>query len=240
MLEVHILRALKDNFVYVLHDSPSGKTAVVDPSEFSVVEGFLQEKQWSLTQILCTHHHWDHVGGAVELQKKYSAPIYSSAYDFQRIEGATVAVNEGDHLRLGESHATALFIPGHTLGHWAPYFTDADCIFVGDTLFSAGCGRLFEGTYSQMFHSLAKIKSQVKSDTKIYFGHEYTLKNLEFVETHCPDIDTTAYRAQVAQEISAGGDSTPSTLETEMKVNPFMRAETIEEFKRLRELRNEF
>lgn len=240
MLEVYLLRALTDNFVYVLRDRPSGQIGVVDPSTFDVVDSFLTRRKWPLHKIFCTHHHEDHVGGALELRRKFGAEILTSSYDFQRIRGATLAMNDGNRVELGECVGEALAIPGHTLGHWALYFPRDKMAFVGDTVFSAGCGRLFEGTFSQMFNSLNRLKKALAPETQLFFGHEYTLPNLDFVQKHCPDINVTTYLTEVTAKLKEGLPTTPSTLAVELQVNPFMRATTLEEFKKIRELRNAF
>ena len=239
-LEIIVLKALSDNFVYVLRASNCKEVTVIDPSTFDVVDEFLKEKGWGLSQILCTHHHHDHVGGAFDLSKKYLAPIICSQYDFARIKGAQVAVNEGDAVKVGEHQGEVLLLPGHTLGHWGLFWPSQNWLFVGDVLFSAGCGKLFEGTPEQMFNSFNKIKSRVNEDTKIWFGHEYTLRNLRFVAVHYASAAAEAYQKEVTEKLALGKNTCPTTFKTEMQVNPMLRAKSAAEFKKIRELRDQF
>lgn len=239
-LQVFVLRALKDNFVYVLHDQRSKETYVIDPSTFKVVDQFLSERGWSLKQIFCTHHHPDHVGGALELSQKYSAPIVSSKYDFSRISGASIQVIDQQKVAIGLSQGQVLEIPGHTLGHWALFLPTENWLFAGDTIFSAGCGKLLEGTAEQMFETFNKIKSAINDETKIWFGHEYTLRNLKFTLTHFPNDFASQYYEQMRLKLERGENSTPTTLKIEKAVNPFMRAQSGVEFKKIRELRDLF
>lgn len=238
MLEVFVLRALKDNFVYVLRSGAD--VAVVDPGEWQVVDKFLRLKQWPLQQIFCTHHHLDHVGGAMELSHRYTATIITSKHDFNRIAGASRPVEDGDIVNVGSASAEVLMIPGHTLGHWALHFSETKCLFVGDTLFSAGCGRLFEGTPAQMFASMQKLKSKMQPGCRIYFGHEYTERNLQFVAEKFPEISVDSYFSEVQAKRQAHKDTTPTTLEQELIVNPFLRAKNVTEFRQIRELRDKF
>lgn len=236
-MEVFVIHALKDNFVYVLRDH--GVTAIADPSTAPDVLRFLAERDWRLDMIFCTHHHHDHVGGVPELRAKFDCPVYVSEYDFPRIEGATHRLHEGDQVKVGNAICEAIDIPGHTLGHWAMWFAAEKKVFVGDTLFSAGCGRLFEGSEEQMFQSLAKLKA-LPSETKIYFGHEYTERNLQFVREHAPMIWDEEYWSEVQSKLERSQDTTPTILSTELRVNPFLRSGTVAEFKKYRDLRNMF
>lgn len=237
MLTVHVLHALKDNFVYVLRHA-DGRCAVVDPGDSQPVENFLANTQCRLEVVLCTHHHWDHIQGAPDLQKKHGAEIWGSFHDSERLPRPNRALREGVHEVFGE-RLEVLDVPGHTLGQVAFHFPSQEALFVGDTLFSAGCGRLFEGSPEMMFASLAKIKSLPPS-TKIYFGHEYTLRNLEFVEHHqaAPAAEVTTYKAAVQQKLSSGLTTTPSRLSEELVINPFLRANSVEEFAYWRKLRD--
>jgi hydroxyacylglutathione hydrolase len=240
MLSIHTLAALKDNFVYVLVDDAKKTAAVIDPGEAPPVEAFLLREKLKLTDILCTHHHLDHIGGVAALKAHHHCEVVCSDSDRPRIAPATTSVHEGEPFRLWEHVLTILAMPGHTLGQIAYYLPDEKAIFVGDTLFSAGCGRLFEGTPEQMFNSLAKLKA-LPPATKIYFGHEYTLNNLDFVLAHEPKIEAVRqYREEVAANLAAGDFSTPTTLARELKVNPFLWSPDIVSFTRWREARNQW
>ncbi len=234
-LTIFSLPALKDNFIYALSDGKS--CAVIDPGEAAPVEKFLQENNLQLSTILCTHHHWDHVSGIKELRAKHNCEVLCSEYDYSRIVGVTRALAERETI-LG-SAIEILPMPGHTLGQVAFYIPESGTLFTGDTLFSAGCGRLMEGTPSQMFASLARLK-QLPADTKIYFGHEYTLRNLDFVEKYsaAPPADVSTYRQACETKLALGQPTTPTTLATELKVNPFLIAKDVAEFTKWRELRN--
>lgn len=234
-LKVHTLRALKDNFIYVISNGES--CAVIDPGEASPVEQFLTENKLRLEVILCTHHHWDHISGVEDLKKKYKCEVLCSAHDFKQIKGADRALKERETI-VGAA-VEVLEMPGHTLGQVAFYIPKLEAVFTGDTLFSAGCGRLFEGTPEQMFSSLAHLKN-LPAQTKIYFGHEYTLRNLEFVEQYqaADEMEIEAYRQECESRIEHGQPTTPSSLAAEMKINPFLMAQDVAEFTKWRELRN--
>jgi hydroxyacylglutathione hydrolase len=235
---VHTLRALKDNFSYVLNDGASS-CAVVDPGEAAPVLDFLRRHSWRLSHILCTHHHPDHVQGVPELLQHFpAAEVWTSAYDFQRIAGATRAVQEAQTLTLFEQPLKALEVPGHTLGQVAYWLPNLQALFPGDTLFSCGCGRLFEGSPAQMFASMNKLR-QLPADTQIYFGHEYTVRNVQFVlKEGGPNAKLAQYLEQCEHKLSAGQDTTPSLLGTELQFNPFLKAKNVAEFADWRERRN--
>lgn len=240
MLQVHPLRALKDNFIYALTDG-QGRCAVIDPGESAPVAHFLKGHNLRLTHILCTHHHHDHVGGVADLVAQYGCEVAGSAKDIElkRIPHATITVSEKQPLQMWDRTVEILEVPGHTLGQICYFLREEKALFPGDTLFSAGCGRLFEGTPAQMFASLKKIKD-LPSDTQIFFGHEYTLRNLEFVLQEDRRPEVMAYKTQVEEKIARGEDTTPTLLKTELQVNPFLRAQDVAEFARWRETRNHF
>lgn len=235
ILKVHTLRALKDNFIYVLSNGDA--CAVIDPGEAAPVENFLNEHKLQLDVILCTHHHWDHISGVEGLKNKYKCEVLCSLYDFKQIKSADRALNERETV-VGAA-VEVLPMPGHTLGQVAFYIPKIEAVFTGDTLFSAGCGRLFEGTPEQMFASLGLLK-KLPMRTKVYFGHEYTLRNLEFVEKyHAAEArEIEAYRQECESRIVHGQPTTPSSLALEMKINPFLMAKNVQEFTKWRELRN--
>ncbi|HMN70106.1 MAG TPA: hydroxyacylglutathione hydrolase [Bdellovibrionales bacterium] len=233
-MTIHTLRALKDNFVYaIVQDS---RCAVVDPGEAAPVEDFLKSRNLDLTHVLLTHHHPDHVAGAPELARaRPDLQVWCSRHDRARIPFATVTAR--NRMPLWDQTVRVLEIPGHTLGHIAYHLPDSRIVFVGDTLFSAGCGRLFEGTPAQMFQSMAKLKA-LPQDTRIYFGHEYTVRNLEFVARHFPDWPYRDYLTDSQAKLARHESTTPTTLKQELEFNPFLKARTVKEFAEWRELRN--
>ncbi len=224
-MEILQLPVLTDNYIYLIHDALSGDTAVVDPALAGPVLDTLKEKGWRLTHILNTHHHFDHVGGNLQLKEATGCRIYASRSDRQRIPGIDVCLAEGDSIHLGQNQATILETPGHTLGHIVYYFAEQAALFCGDTLFVMGCGRLFEGSAEQMWQSLAKLK-QLPAHCKVYCAHEYTQNNGRFALTVDPD--NTALQTlmrQIDQERSQNRPTVPSTLKQELATNPFLRAD---------------
>ena len=240
MLKIHTLHALKDNFVYMI-EGPGRQCAVVDPGAAEPVLAFVRERGLRVSLILCTHHHWDHVNGvAALLATTPGVFVATSRYDFdlRRVPGCNLALSENASLDLWGTEVRILETPGHTLGGIAYYFAQEQALFTGDTLFSVGCGRLFEGSAEQMFTSLQKIKA-LPPGLRIYFGHEYTLHNLDFVLSRAPSTaGVPEYRARVAAQLASGGDSTPCVLGEELVVNPFLGAVKVEEFAEWREARN--
>jgi len=232
---IEILPALKDNFIYVL--VKGGECAVIDPGEALPVQTYMAQNHLRLTHILCTHHHWDHISGIPDLLSAGHAEVWCSPADLSRIQGATKAVTGIE--TLWEEPVEILSVPGHTLGQIAYYFPRLKALFPGDTLFSAGCGRLFEGTAEQMFISMQKIRA-LPEETQIYFGHEYTLRNLEFVEKYkAAPLDALAkYRSVCERRLSLGLPTAPSSLAEEMIINPFLNAKDLQQFSKWRELRN--
>lgn len=228
MLEILQLPALSDNYIYLLHDTASGATAAVDPTLAAPVLATLAQRGWRLDYIFNTHHHGDHVGGNLELQRATGCKIVASQHDQGRIPGASVSVADGDRLPLGAAEAAVIATPGHTLGHVAYYFAIDGALFCGDTLFGIGCGRLFEGTAEQMQHSLARLKS-LPGDCKVYCAHEYTQANGRFALTVEPGNAALRQRLQHVDRLRAAGQPTvPSTLAEECATNPFLRWDSTE------------
>jgi len=224
-LAIELVPLLKDNYAYLLHDRGGGVTAVVDPSEADPVLAVAKARGWRLTHVLNTHHHWDHSGGNLRLKELTGCTIVGPKPDEARIPGIDMAVDEGDRFALGSSLAEVMFIPGHTRGHIAFWFGDAQAVFCGDTLFALGCGRLFEGTPQQMWSSLDKLR-QLPPETKVYCGHEYTQANARFALTIEPKNIALVTRAQRVNAARAQGRATvPSTMAEERATNPFLRAD---------------
>ena len=241
MLEVFSIAALKDNYIYILRDHKNRKTAVIDPSESKPVFDFLKKRGWNLDAIWNTHHHWDHVGGNLELKESYQCPLVCSRYDETRIEGSDTFVDETTKLKFGEEEVQIIELPGHTLGHIAFVIPQSQLLFSGDTLFSLGCGRIFEGSPEQMFNSLQKLK-ELHPDTQVFCGHEYTLNNLEFCLSICPDLQSSLlnFKEEIQDKISKNQSSLPTTIKTELQLNPFLNAEDFEVFRERRARKDHF
>ncbi len=239
-LQVFQLRALQDNYIYILRDEDKDQTAVVDPSLAEPVDIFLEEKKWNLDFILNTHHHYDHVGGNVQLQKKWKCQILGFSQDAHRIPGISQALKVGDEFLFGQHKSQILFLPGHTLGHIAYWFLEEKKLFCGDTLFAMGCGRIFEGTYEQMFDSLQQLKA-LPAETKIYCAHEYTEKNACFALTIDPDNKDLQKRMRDVQRQTKKREPTiPFFLSEDLKTNPFLRASNVQAFASLRRKKDSF
>jgi hydroxyacylglutathione hydrolase len=217
---------LKDNYGYFLVCEKTKQAAIIDPSEAEPVLHRLEQEPVTPKAILNTHHHRDHTGGNGGILERHSLEVYAHKSDTGRVAGLTHGVDEGDEVHIGELNGRVMFIPGHTTGHVAYLF--GSNLFCGDTLFTAGCGRLFEGTPEQMHGSLKKLMG-LSDETKIYCGHEYTESNLRFALTLEPKNHKLISRAERVQGMRARGLSTvPSTLEEEKQTNPFLRWESKE------------
>lgn len=224
-LVIRQIPVLRDNYVYLLHDPDSGATGVVDPSVAPPVLRVIEETGWRLTHILNTHHHPDHTGGNLEIKRATGAIVVGPRADRQRIPGIDVALGDGERYALGTQVAEVFDVPGHTRGHIAYWFADSRALFCGDTLFLMGCGRLFEGTPEQMWHSLGKLR-RLPEETRVYCGHEYTQANARFALTVDPQNPALVARAERVDRLRAEGKSTvPGTMGDELATNPFLRAD---------------
>ena len=222
-LQIHQIPCLQDNYGYLIHDPATGLTATIDTPDAAVIEQALTARGWHLDYILNTHHHADHAGGNLALKKKTGCVVVGSRADAARIPGIDVLVGEGDTFALGDHRARVVETSGHTVGHIC-YLFEADlAAFVGDTLFSMGCGRLFEGTPAQMWASLQKL-SALPDATRVYCAHEYTAGNGRFAVTLEPQNAALADRVrEVAALRAAGLPTIPSTIGLEKATNPFLR-----------------
>ena len=228
MLEIEQLPVLSDNYVYLVRDGATGATGVVDPAVAAPVLAALERLGWSLTHIINTHHHPDHVGGNAELMRETGCIVVGPKADRERIPGISIAVGDGDEFKLGLAAATVFDVPGHTRGHIAYWFNDSSALFCGDTLFALGCGRLFEGTPSQMWNSLSKFKA-LPPATRVYCAHEYTQSNGHFALSVEPNNPLLVARMRRVDELRAQGQPTvPSTLAEEFATNPFLRPDSAE------------
>lgn len=222
-LEIELVPCLTDNYAYLIHDTDTGATGIVDPSEAEPVLQALARRGLALTHILNTHHHWDHTGGNLALKEASGAQIIGPRADAERIPGIDVQLGDGDRWTFGGHEAQIFDIPGHTKGHIAFWFPDSRAVFTGDTLFAMGCGRLFEGTPAQMWTSLQKLMA-LPADTRVYCGHEYTQSNAKFALTVDPDNTELADRARIVDRQRAAGQPTiPTTIGLERATNPFLR-----------------
>lgn len=222
-VEVTVIPCLKDNYAYLLRAPGSELAAIVDPSESAPVLAALQRHGLKLGAILATHHHLDHVGGNAELVAAFPGiPVFASAQDRGRIPEQTASVADGDEIEVLGMKFRCLFVPGHTLGAVAYYGEGA--VFTGDTLFAAGCGRLFEGTPAMMHESLNVKLGALPDDTRVYCGHEYTESNLRFAAHVEPGNAAVRAKAErVAAQRSRNEPTMPSTIGDERATNPFMR-----------------
>ena len=224
-LVIHQIPVLKDNFIYLVHDFESGETAAVDPAVAAPVLDVLATRGWNLSHILNTHHHHDHTGGNLELKQATGCIIVGAGMDTLRIPGIDVLVGEGDLVSIGNHQGQVFDVSGHTNGHIAYWFEDAHTLFSGDTLFSLGCGRLFEGTPTQMWASLLKLRD-LPDETNVYCAHEYTSSNVDFALTIEPENEDLKRRASEVFRLRENGKPTvPSSLGEEKRVNPFLRAD---------------
>jgi len=223
--EIRLFRCRSDNFGVLLHDRESGATASIDAPDAAPIEAALKATGWKLTDILVTHHHADHTDGIRALKDKYRCRVVAPAGEAAKIPAVDETVHEGDKVSVGTLSANVIETPGHTLGHIAYWFHGEQVAFVGDTLFSVGCGRVIEGTPEQMWRSLVKLRD-LPDSTEIYCGHEYTLANIKFARTIEPNNKALAAReTQAKQQVSQDEATIPVTIGDEKKTNPFLRAD---------------
>lgn len=225
-LEIERVPCLSDNYSWLLHEPQQGVTAVVDPAEVAPVVAALEAKGWKLTHILNTHHHWDHVGGNEELKKRYGVTVVGPRADAARIPGIDVQLGDGDRYQLGDAELECFDTPGHTRGHVTFHFPASKALFPGDTLFSLGCGRLFEGTPAQMWASLSKL-APLPGDTRVFCAHEYTQGNAKFAaHVDGGNEDLQRMQEEIAAKRARGEPTVPSLLGDERKCNPFLRPDS--------------
>jgi hydroxyacylglutathione hydrolase len=223
--EIRLFPCLSDNFGYLIHDDATKATASIDAPEAGPIVKALEREGWKLTDILITHHHGDHVGGVAELKKKYGCRVVAPHDKSTKIANADLRVGNGDVVKVGELLARVLETPGHTLDHISYVFDGEKALFAADTLFSIGCGRVFEGTYPMMWDSLLRLRA-LPDDFKLYCGHEYTASNVKFALS--VDSDNAALQARAAEVTRLRGENKPtipSLLGEEKKTNIFLRAD---------------
>ena len=239
-IKIEIVPCLQDNYSYLIIDESKNDACVVDPSEAKPIINFIEKENINLKYILNTHHHFDHIGGNKELKERYNSVVVGYKHDAKRIPEISILVDDNQIWKEDNFEAKILHIPGHTTGHIGFYFFNEKIIFTGDTLFSLGCGKIFEGTYKQMFASLSKIRN-LPDDTKIYCGHEYTLQNSNFCITHDPqNLNLQNKISKIKEKLSNNIPTIPSTLKDEKECNIFLRAKNVNSFSKLRDLKDNF
>jgi hydroxyacylglutathione hydrolase len=223
--QVRLFLCLKDNFGVLVHDPASGATAAIDAPEAAPIEAALRASGWTLSDILITHHHYDHTDGIRELKQRHGARVVAPRDEAAKIPAVDATVGDGDIVTVGTLTAQVIGTPGHTLGQINYYFPTAKLLFAGDTLFSIGCGRVIEGTPEMMWQTLARLRG-LPDDTALYCGHEYTDANIRFALTVDPDNPALKARAaEVKRQIAAGVPTIPSLMGEEKRANVFLRAD---------------
>jgi hydroxyacylglutathione hydrolase len=223
--QTRLFLCLKDNYGVLLHDPASGATAAIDAPEAAPIEAALKETGWRLTDILVTHHHADHTGGIAELKARHHCRVVGPQGEAARIATLDETVRENEEVRVGTLTARVIETPGHTAGHISYFFPADQIAFVGDTLFSIGCGRVIEGTPEMMWRSLLKLRA-LPDATRLYCGHEYTQANIRFAKTVEPANPALAAREKEVEKLLAARRPTiPSTIAEEKAANPFLRAD---------------
>ncbi len=223
-LDIYQFPTRADNYGVLIHDADTGATAAIDAPEADPILAALQDKGWALSDILITHHHADHTAGVETLKKKTGCTVTGPAREAGLIPGLDVEVKEGDRVEIGGATGTVIDTPGHTRGHVSYHFPDERAVFVGDTLFSVGCGKLLEGDAPTMWTSLSKLAA-LPPETEVYCGHEYTNANCRFALTIEPENAALQARAKVvAANDAKGAPSLPTTIAQELATNPFLRA----------------
>jgi len=239
-MKIKIIPCLQDNYSYLIIDEDKNIACVIDPSEADPIIQYLENNNIKLKVILNTHHHYDHVGGNKKLKEKYGASIIGYVGDKERIPEIDICVKDQETWVYENFEAKIIHIPGHTLGHICFYFQKEESVFTGDTLFSLGCGKIFEGTYSQMFNSLMKIKDLPKS-TKVFCGHEYTKQNSKFCKKYDENNKDLKNKIdEIELKLKNNLPTVPSTIKDELECNIFLRSNNLETFTKLRDLKDNF
>ncbi len=240
MITIQSLLNLKDNYAWLLRDQASGAVGVVDPADACAVAKHINANGGRLDLILLTHHHRDHTAGTDELRERFGARVVGPRAAVARLPVLDEAVGEGDAVRLGDAVGRVLDVPGHAIGHVAYYFDMPPALFCGDTLFSLGCGRLFEGTAEELYGSLRRLAG-LPAETLVCCGHEYTESNARFARMVEPDnAALAAYAEKVKALRAAGKPSVPSRMGDEVALNPFLRAPDAAAFAELRTRKDNF
>jgi len=239
-MKIEIIKCLKDNYSYILIDEENNSACVIDPSESKPIINYIEKNKINLKFVLNTHHHFDHIGGNKDLKKKYNLKVIGFKKDKHRIPEIDIALDDKEIWKNNKFEAKIYHIPGHTSGHVCYHFFNQNILFTGDTLFSLGCGRIFEGTYEEMFSSLQLIKS-FPEKTKVYCGHEYTLKNSEFCIYY--DENNSKLKEKInsiKKKLNRNLPTIPSTIKEELDCNIFLRSKDVGSFSKLRDLKDNF
>ena len=239
-MQVEIIPCLQDNYSYLVIDDNTNSACVIDPGEAEPIINFLKNRNINLKYILNTHHHYDHIGGNKDLKKKFRSVIVGFKKDADRIPEIDILVEDNQVWQAENFIAKIIHVPGHTSGHICFHFFKEKLVFTGDTLFSLGCGRIFEGTYKEMFESLNKIKS-LPEETKVYCGHEYTLNNSKFCIIYDHQNLKLKKKVEILKQKTQDRLPTiPSTIKDELECNIFLRTNDLESFSKLRDLKDNF
>lgn len=224
-LELVTVPCLSDNYAFLVHNAATGQTGLVDAPEAAPIQAVLDQRGWLLTDVLLTHHHWDHVDGLEALRATHSPRIIGAAADAHRLPPLDLAVSEGERFNFCGADADVFDVSGHTIGHIAVHLPHEELLFTADSLMALGCGRLFEGTPSMMWQSMHKLRG-LPGTTTVCSGHEYTQSNARFAVTVDPNNAELAARVvQIDAARAAGQPTVPSTLDLERRTNPFLRAD---------------
>ena len=228
------------NYIWLIEETTSHDVVVIDPTQADLVKSYCAEHQLHLKQIWLTHWHKDHIWGVPQLIADHQVPVYGPREELSQIPFLTHPLQHDDHFKFHDLNIEIIAIPGHTLGHIAFFIDEIDSVFCGDTLFAMGCGRMFEGTPEQFYHSLNRLAA-LPARTKVYCTHEYTLSNAQFALHIEPENRAIQQRAEEVTQLRARGEITlPSTIELELETNPFLRVDSADEFARIRALKDNF
>ena len=239
-MKIKIIPCLKDNYSYLIIDENNNSACVIDPGESTPIIKFIESNNIKLKYILNTHHHFDHIGGNKELKNKFGSIVLGFEDDLNRIPEIDVPLKDNQIWKAENFVSKIIHTPGHTSGHICFHFFNEKLVFTGDTLFSLGCGRIFEGTYEEMFNSLNKIKS-LPEETKVYCGHEYTFNNLKFcVSYDSKNLNLKKKSNDIKKKNSNGLPTIPSTIREELDCNIFLRTNDLRSFTKLRDLKDNF
>ncbi|WP_270726743.1 hydroxyacylglutathione hydrolase [Shimia sp. Alg240-R146] len=222
-LQIVTIPCLSDNYAFLIHDDKSGDTALVDAPEPGPILDALSDRGWSLSHVLLTHHHWDHVDGLADVLAKHPAKVVGATADAGRLPPLDISLGEGDSVTIGGEAAQIIDVSGHTMGHIAFYFPTTGAVFTADSLMALGCGRLFEGPPNVMFDSLTKLAA-LPPETIVCSGHEYTESNARFAVTVDPDNPALKMRIdKIRSDREKNIPTVPSLLSDELATNPFLR-----------------
>ena len=240
--KIHVIdvKNALQNYIWLIEDCQTKEVIVVDPTEADLVKKYCDEHQLSLKQIWLTHWHKDHIGGVPELITEKNIPVYGPREELSHIPFLSHPLMHDDQFEFNGLKTEIIAVPGHTLGHIVYFIDELDTVFCGDTLFAMGCGRMFEGTPEQFYHSLNRLAS-LPPRTQVYCTHEYTLSNAQFALHIEPENRAIQQRAEEIRQLRERGEITlPSTIELELETNPFLRVDSAEEFARIRALKDNF